>query len=56
MLVMLNCAKEYLLLILGILVFILISIILIPILMFFLIKFIVLAVITGDYKYIDEGG
>ena len=55
MLVMLNCAKEYLLLIIGILMFILISLILIPILFFFLLKFIILAIITGDYKYIDEG-
>lgn len=53
--IMLNCAKEYLLLILGIVLFILLSLLLIPILIFFLLKFIVLAIITGNYKYIDEG-
>lgn len=53
---MLNCAKEYLLLILGIVLFILLSLVLIPILLFFLLKFIILAVITGDYKYINDEG
>ncbi len=52
--IMLNCAKEYLLVISGIILFIGISLLLLPILIILLLKFIILAIITGDYKYIDE--
>ena len=51
---MLNCAKEYGLLILGLLLFFLGSLILLPVFVGIFFWYVLLAIVHWDFSYIDE--